>query len=183
MEYSNDDYFTYYKKKKKEKLGKNIGRKEYVLSADFKKILYEYYSHISRMMIYDAYAFYSPNRVGEFNIVKYKPTMLTKDGELRKEALKVDWATTKSSWEKIYGMKYDVDEFKKIKDKPLVYFSNDHSDGWEYRWNWNKITSTLKNQSKMYFKPSRTNKRLLATAIKSITSLDFSEGGLKHNNE
>ena len=176
--YLTNDFFLAYKaKRKKKKTLKGVAVKK----ADYTKIIKEYYDAVSKMIVYDSYSHYNSHKMGCINVLKYEAVMLDKEGNLRESSLAVDWKATKAMWAEKYNMEYDVEKFKLIKDKPLIYFDNDHSDGWKYRWNWDKRTSLMNHQSKYYFRASRHNKRFLANAVKTIPSLDFSERVINTN--
>ena len=62
------------------------------------------------------------------------------------------------------------------KNKKLVFHLNDHSNGYQHRWFWEKRESNIPNHSAYCFLPSRLNKRTLAKALKDEnTDIDFFE--------
>jgi hypothetical protein len=171
MEYNQHDYFEYYKAhaKKKHK-GKRIWKRHYSV------IISKYYDAISKVIIYDMYSLYLSHRTGTLEIVKYKAdsTYYDKDGNIRKNRLPVDWIETKRIWKEDYG---DIsnEDLKKIKNKPLALHFNEHSDGWQYKWDWDRRSSTIRNQIYYYFQAVRANKRRLAKARKNLPHLDYKE--------
>jgi hypothetical protein len=176
-QYLTDDYFEYYRDNIKTTVHKkrSLKAKDYVVRDDYGKMLQEYYLAISKMMIYDAYTHYNSNKMGCLNVVKYEPDMLDKDGNIRPRMLKVNWKATKDLWAETYGTSGNDPALKEIKGKTLIYHENDHSDGWMFRWNWDRSTSLMKHQSRYYYKPVKANKRMLATAIQTMPGLDFTE--------
>lgn len=169
MEFDSNDYYEYYKKHSKHSYkGKKIWKRH------FKSILNHYYAAISKVIIYDMYSFYLSNRCGTMSIIKYKSdsTYYDADGNIKKNNLPVDWPETYKIWEEDYG-KLPNSEYKKIKDKPLALLFNEHSDGWQVKWNWDRKSCMVKNQSGYYFKAMRDNKRRLAKAYKSMRHLDY----------
>jgi len=178
--YATTDYFMAYRKKKKNQYNRRITRKDFVVRADYGIIVAEYYAAISKTIIYDALSYYNSFKMGAVEIVKYELNLLDEKGELRRQALKVDWQATKDNWKVVYGKNTSVAELKLIKDKPLIYHTNDHSDGMSYRWLWDRRSATMKHQAKYMFKPVRKNSRLLASAIKNIKNIDFKEIDIKY---
>ncbi len=66
--------------------------------------------------------------------------------------------------------KYSVDFNLTNKYGKTIYHLNEHSDGYKYMFKWCKLKSVVKNKTKYRFVPSRTNKRQLATNIKTGTT-------------
>jgi|TARA_R110002126_G_scaffold249043_1_gene391968 hypothetical protein len=120
-------------------------------------ILNKFNKEVSRMMLEEAFDFLLPHRIGTMRIKKYKPTLLKKNGELNIRHLSVDWKKTNEMWE-------NDTEAKKL--KKVVYYENNHSEGYNYRWYFSNYRSLCKNKSAYCFKPTRTNKRHLASLVK-----------------
>lgn len=175
MEYNHLDFYKYYAANSKKKFkNKRIWKRGYY------KILADYYYAVSKVIIYDAFPLYLSHRMGTILIYKYKSdnTYTNPDGSLKKNRLPIDWPETKRIWKEDYG-DISKEELKAIKDKPLVYLFNEHSDGYQYKWHWDKRSCVAKNQSMYYFTAVRANKRKLASAIKNIKYLDFPELKIK----
>jgi hypothetical protein len=65
--------------------------------------------------------------------------------------LKVDFAKTKETGQKVYHL-------------------NGHTDGFYVRWKWAKATALIKNKKIYCFKPTRANRRFLGTTFASGTA-------------
>jgi len=164
-----EDFYEYYTKHSVKRFkNKRIWRRQY------RKLIAEYYTAISKIIIYDSFRFYLSHRMGTINIFKYDPIngYLDSDGNIRKNRLPVDWSKTLKLWWELYG-KRDKTEYKEIKDKPLVFYNNDHSDDFLFKWHWDKRSCLAKHQSKYYFQAVRQNKRRLGKAIKSLNYIDY----------
>jgi len=155
---------------------KNKRQKEKVSKGEYLNILKDYYKAITKVIIYDSFDFYQSNRMGSVSVYKYnaEDSYFDKSGKIKKNNLPIDWVETLKLWEEKYGKRKRT-EYKEFKDKPLVYLFNDHSDGFRYIWHWDKRSCIAKNQSIYHFRSTRTNKRLLANAIKNISYLDYKE--------
>jgi hypothetical protein len=145
-----------------------------IFKSQYRKLLADYYSAASKIIIYDSFSLYLSHKMGSILIYKYKSdlTYNNKDGSIKKYRLPIDWVKTKEIWKEDYG-DIPMSEMKLIKDKPLVYLFNDHSDGYQYKWHWDKRSCVARNQSMYYFKPVRSNKRKLAKAIKTLSYIDY----------
>lgn len=169
--YNHNEFYKYYKaNSKKSHNGKKIWKR------NFLSLLSDYYNAISKVIVYDMYSLYLSHRAGTIEIHKYRTdtTYYAKDGKIRKNRLPVDWPATLALWKEDYG-DMPKSEYKQFKDKPLVLLFNDHSDGWQYKWAWDRRSSVMKHQSKYLFSAVRANKRRLAKAVKNFSHLDYAE--------
>ena len=134
------------------------------------RILREYNTEILRMMIYDGLDYSMSHRIGSFRIKKFDNSLkLNDEGEIANK-LRPDWAKTKEKWAELYKGA-SAEEIKKIPDKPIIYHLNNHTDGYVFRWYWDKVTSNIKNQSVYKFAPIRQMKREAAQAWKKHPEL------------
>jgi hypothetical protein len=134
----------------------------------FTQIIKEFYKEISNMIIFNTFEFRMPYRLGRLRIRKYKPKIkVNADGTIDKSRLFIDYASTKKLW--------STNEEAK-ENKKLVFHLNDHTNGYQHRWFWEKRTSNIPNHSAYCFIPSRFNKRTLAKALKDEDiEIDFFE--------
>jgi hypothetical protein len=107
-------------------------------------------------------------RMGFLKIVKKKIRIQLnpETGKLDTRYLKPDWKATKELWSK--------DQLAK-EQKKLVYHTNKHTNGYYYRWYWDKRTSTAVNQLYYKFEACRYNERLISKAVKSGHLIDAYE--------
>lgn len=107
----------------------------------YRAIVFDYFKFI-RDQIFDGKEFYLPCRLGTIQIVKHKPK------EYTNKSLRYDWKAMRELGKK-------------------VYYLNEHSDGYKYRYLWGKKDMLVTNKTKYMFIASRANKRTLAAIIKN----------------
>jgi len=106
-------------------------------------------------------------RLGTLSIKKFKTKLvLDKNGDLIKTRLSIDFGKTNALWK--------VDPEAK-KNKKVVYHINRHTDGYRYKFYWNKKYCAVKHKSFYTFKAARDNNRMIASAINTIPNLDYFE--------
>ena len=105
----------------------------------FKNIVIDYFKHIQNEVIEKGKQFVLPARFGTISVRKFK----AKPG-----LLQVDYKSSK--------------ELGK-----LILLLNDHSDGYRYKFYWDKKKLMIKNCTKYQMVYTRTNKRRLAQILKN----------------
>ena len=165
MEYGAKDIYKYY--------CDQTGNPHKLSQKQYGAILKDYWDEVIRKLMYENYEYNMP-RAGNLRIIKLKKKIvLDKKGNLVKNLLLMDYKKSKDLWKKMYPDK-TLDEIFEIKDKPVVYNLNKHTDGHRYYWWWDKRTCITKNMSYYKFNMCRTNDRLLAKVIKEQgDKLDF----------
>lgn len=148
----NIDRYNYYRKTIKDK------DKRYKIDIlKWGDILREFNTIVVDKIINDSYEFKMPCNLGYLRIKKVKQKFKTdENGKIITRNLCPDWKKTKELWNK--------DPIAK-KNKKLIYHLNKHSSSYYYKWYWDRITSTVKNQSLYKFIPVRQNKKDLAKAV------------------
>ena len=106
----------------------------------FRAIVLDYFKYIRDEVMLHSKEIKLPCRLGTLQIVKHKPK------EYNGKSLRWDWQSTKQL------------------GKP-VYYLNQHSSEFKYRFHWKKKDIVIKNRSKYMFVASRANKRELARII------------------
>lgn len=142
----------------------------------FGSIIKDFNKEVSRLIIEEGVEFKMPLRLGSIRIRKYKRKIrFNEDGSVDKSRLAVNWPPTKELWAKEYpGL--SKAELKEIKNKPLVYHLNEHSDGYSFLFYWNKKGSNAVNRSIFSMVFTFTNDRHLAEIIKSdIKKVEYYE--------
>ena len=104
------------------------------------------------------------NNIGGFKIIEYQPKIV-KNGELNRKVLAPNWVATKEYWKELYPGK-TLEELKLVPDKPLLYHENEHTNGQQYKFYWDKTTTELKCKSAYQFKPVRSSARRLSAILK-----------------
>ena len=108
----------------------------------YRKIITDYFMFIRDEILEKSREFKMPCRLGKVFIFKRKPKSWSK------ESLCVDFKTTK--------------EIGKV-----VYHTNEHSDGYKYRFYWKKSDAPLPFKSRYQLIATRHNKRRLAQIVKN----------------
>lgn len=104
--------------------------------------------------------------LGTLSIIKYKINVkLDENGELNLRNYPVNY---KKTWE-LWFSKYpdlSVEEIRKIKDKPLVYEENKHTNGYKHKFKWSRTKSRVKNKTQYGFFTVRKYNRKLNELLK-----------------
>lgn len=114
----------------------------YVTFDEFRSICKEYNEAFMNKLIFESATMVIPYRLGHLLVSKKIPKVLCK-------------ATLSPDWE--LSRKYHK----------LISHSNDHTGGFKHRFTWTKKSCMVVNKEMYRLVLSRTNKRLLAKAIKS----------------
>ncbi len=118
----------------------------YVSFSNFISICGDFYKSIINKVILESKTVLLPNRMGSLTVMKKRPKVINKS------TVTPDWEATNR-----YG------------NGKLIYFSNDHTAGFKFRFIWSKKECMCVNRSLYKIILSRTNKRMLAKYIKSGT--------------
>lgn len=164
-DYKTKDIYNFYKK----------NHNNVVESQLWRTIVEEYSNEIIHSIIYDHIIFNLPYRLGKIRILKKKTKIdITEDGKVNTTRLAADWKKTKILWEKKYPDK-TASEIKAIpiEEKGMVYILNEHTNGYRFRFLWDKTSSNVKNQNYYMFKPTRKSNREITKAIATDTQLQF----------
>jgi hypothetical protein len=132
----------------------------------FRAIFKDFAEAIMLEIIYNGYELNLPAKMGSILIMEMPYEFrLTENGEVDKSRLIPDWKKTKLKWMKLYPDK-TPEEISEIKDKPIVYLENEHSDETIKRWYWDKISCNFRYQNIYRFNATRAWDRVLANANK-----------------
>jgi|TARA_R110000803_G_scaffold34068_1_gene74546 nucleoid DNA-binding protein len=148
-----DDFYKYYASK----VHNPVSRKVF---GDFYRDMFK---EFSQLMLNGKEV--KLNNIGGFKVIEYKPKLL-KNGELNKRVLVPNWVKTKEYWAELYPDK-SPEELKLIKEKPLVYYENNHTRGQQYKFYWDRINIDLRCKSAYQFKAIRSSNRELSKILKS----------------
>ena len=122
----------------------------YVEYSVYRKVCEEFNKKICKYILEDAGEFQLPYRLGSLRIKK------TKMDYGNKNHMRPDWKKTKELGKTVYHL-------------------NDHTDGFRYRWAWNKSNVVTVGKKLYSFYPTRTNKRTLAQLLKEDKNVDYFE--------
>lgn len=113
--------------------------------AEYVEITTLFLKHLADEMILKSSTVTLPFRLGDMSVVKRKPAYKS----LRN--MVIDWVTTRALHKHVYQF-------------------NDHSNGFIYGFNWNRGKCNVPYKTQYVFKPTRTNKRLVAKLVKDRTN-------------
>ena len=160
-DYKSKEIYRFYKKDQKDKA---------VDYSKFWKVWEEFIDIRMQLVIYENLEFYMSNRTGSIRVeIVCDALKLRKDGSVR---MWKNWGETVKLWAKLYPGK-TPEEIKAIKDKPVVYYTNDHVDGKVLRYFWDKSTCNFKNHTHFKFEPIRKWQRKLAAYINTTKKLHY----------
>lgn len=106
------------------------------------------FNKMKMMSIMDGEIFNMPYRLGSLGIIQFKRRIkFHENGDLDPRGLVPDWHKTWVMWKKLYPECETMDDFRKIKNKKVVYRTNEHTDGRIFKFHWKKKYSNIKNIS------------------------------------
>jgi len=155
------DFYNFYKSQIEKNTVYDIPKKQ------FTDVLKFINSSIARKIVTENFEFQMTPRMGTISIKKFKTKLqLDENGNLIKRKLPIDYGRTNALWAANPEAK---------KNKKLVYFLNDHSNGYRYKFTWDKTSCITRNKSFYSFKASREHNRSIAVALFTIDNLDYFE--------
>ena len=146
-----EDCYNFYKNKCIE------NNKPYISKLDYKLITYKFNYYLSEAIIKESFEYRMPHRLGFLKIKKAKQKFKIKDGKLKPNKKIINWGDTIKLWKEMYPGK-TKDEIKLIKGKPLILYTNEHTDGEIMRWFWDKTLTTVKNKTVYVFRAVKANR-------------------------
>ena len=146
-DYSNQDYYKFYKNK----------YKNTVDISTFRKVIKDLNTAIRYEIVNNNYDYKLPKRLGIITVRKFKKKIKIESGKRPGYNLAPDWKATKKLWE---------EDEEARKNKILIRHENKHSKGYTFHIRYSKRIANFKNKSLYRFKPTRTMQRELANNIK-----------------
>src|SRR6478736_8187573 len=114
----------------------------------FRQILYTFSFKVRDYILETGEEVRLPHGMGVLTVGRKKTRRLSKDNKI---ILPVDWVETLKRGKKVYNF-------------------NDHTEGWKYKWRWEKNKALFRYSALWSFKPSRTTSRRLAEYLKKPNS-------------
>lgn len=93
-----------------------------------------------------------PFGLGCLEVLKKKQKYIIKDGKLDTKQLLPDWPKT---WE------YWKTNQKAAAEKKLLFYTNEHTDNYRYKFNWDKYNTNVRGMRNYSFSPSKLLSRRL----------------------
>jgi hypothetical protein len=149
--------------------------KHNLTQTQYGQILDKFFLKVVDNLIFKGAEFTMPYRLGNLRIRKnLNKLKLTPEGKIDKRHLRPDWGGCRKLWNRLYPNN-TWNEIVSMKDKPMVYHENRHTEKYGHAWHWDKLTCLVKNNTAYTLDMSRTNDRKLATALKRTDiALDYS---------
>lgn len=143
-------FYTYRKKCKKAKL-------KHLEYGRYRQFILDYHAEIIRECTEEKFEYKAPCRLGTFKIVKKKLVFVIneKTGGIDQKYTMIDWVKTKTLWEKnpaVIGKRY-------------IYFTNPHTNGYYFKWEWSRNIAQFRNRDYYIFLPLYTNRKKLYNKI------------------
>jgi len=134
---------------------RHTGNPHKLSQLQYFRIFNEYIDYINLKIVTEGFLCSMPYRLGNSD-------------NIDKKGLRIDWNSTVKLWGDLYPNK-PMSEIKLIKNKPLLYFINKNTDGYNLRFAWDKSSSNAVNQFMYRFKPVRNLARYLSSHTKDGT--------------
>jgi hypothetical protein len=123
----------------------------YLTYRQYRDITTMFLKHLAHQVVHKSLTVTLPFRLGEISVVKHKP-----------------------AYKSLRNMAIDWDRSKEL-NKQVRQF-NEHSNGYSYRFYWDRSKNILENKTVYIFQPARVNKREVARLLKSKLN-DYYERG------
>lgn len=121
--------------------------------------------------VLEGYQVNFPQNMGYLTVTgKKRLARFTEDGQIR--GLAPDWKKTKELWNERPDLKAK---------KQLVYCTNEHTNGFVYKYFWNKERAAIEDKAFYSFRLSKPNKQKLHN--KAMEGMEYTEGRTYTNNK
>jgi len=117
----------------------------YLKYSEYRDITTMYLKHLVHQLVQKSLTVTLPFRLGEISVVKHKP-----------------------AYKSLRNMAIDWDRSKELKQQVRQF--NEHSNGYIYRFHWDRKKCILDNKTVYMFSPARANKREVARLVKTRTN-------------
>jgi hypothetical protein len=115
-----------------------------------------------------------PYRLGSLGVIQQKKKIKFKaDGSLDTHNLRINWDKTMKLWKKEYPDCVKRTDYKQYKNKPVVYHTNEHTDGRYMKIHWKKKGICMKNKSVYSFVPTLAYKQELTRSIQANPNVQY----------
>ncbi len=141
--YKQGDIYNHYK----ERGGK-------LTQGEFGRICRLFNAKVYDKMIKDGFDFRIPYKLGNLGIMSFKPKIKVEDGKIVRNNFPIDWRRTRELWKEMYTEE-QMKDLKNVKNKPLVYYENDHSDGYRMIVRWDRSMVSMKGVGLYGFYPAK----------------------------
>lgn len=127
---------------KVEQLNQYIDKNGVIDKSTFNKVQRMFFENLFQNMIFENFIYNIPNDMGTLSITKKKTKSYIDDTGKLRHNFPVDWGKTIKLWKENMEAK---------ERKQLVYHENQHSDGFRYRFKWNKYENVYRGVRHLRF--------------------------------
>ena len=132
------------------------------------------FNHRIMESIINGVVFTMPFRLGSIGVIQYKRKIkFDEEGKLIARGLVPDWHKTWLLWQKLYPECKTKADYKKIKNKQVVFRTNEHTDGRLFRFHWKKKYCNIKNISAYQLIIPPQYKQMLGRKINSNPNVQY----------
>ena len=132
------------------------------------------FNHLKMLSILSGIVFKLPRCLGSIGIIQLKKKIgFDRNGNLKRRHLSIDWNATLILWRKIYPECVTRNDYKKIKDKPLCYFTNEITDGRIFTFIWKRKYANIRNLSAYTFRIAKLYRYALRDIILKNPNIQF----------
>jgi len=117
------------------------GDQYHISYSEYSGIVSDYLKYISELVVIKSMTFKLPFRMGSISVYKHKPVFQSVNN------MSIDWKKTRELGKAVYNF-------------------NEHSNGFRYRFRWDRNGSLDKHLVLYAFRPSRQNARMVASLVK-----------------
>lgn len=136
----------------------------------WKKVWDDFIDVRMQVLVYNNLEFTMPHRVGVLRVKIGKDVI--KIDKLGNVLTKVDFGATNKLWQEMYP-NLTPDEIKEVSDKPIVFHTNDITDGKKLYYSWDRYTCNFVNKTLYRIMVIRKWKRELPKKIKTTKKFDY----------
>lgn len=128
-----------------------------LIESKFKGVAYSFMKGLSDLILKEAFEYKIPARMGYLRIRSSKLKYKIRDGRIIPKKGIINWGECRKLW---YEMNpgLTLKEIKLIKDKPIIFYTNEHTNGEVYRWYWDKHTCMVPRHTIYTFEPVKQNR-------------------------
>lgn len=157
------------------KLWKKSNKKLNISQRVHGYIMKDFATAIMNLMLTKNFEFRIPYRLGYLAVRKFRAKPKFDDkGNLKKGGLPIDYGATHKLWQQLYpGLSRE--EIYKIPNKKLVYYVNEHTDGYIMKVAWDRRTVRVKNYKVYSIRIIRALQVYMGGVLKANPGLEFYE--------
>jgi hypothetical protein len=149
------------------KLNQEANNKPVVSLSRYRAILKYFNVEVCKNIVSASNELRLPFRLGGLRIRKHKTRLkIDPNGKLITRHLHPNWKATNDLWKRNPEAK---------ENNKIIYHTNDHTNGYYYKWYWDKRTCNIKNSSVYSLVMTRSNKRYISKIVKENIKIDYYE--------